>query len=79
LNAIFDALLNNRENTMGHVILIFGTLVAVNLGIGYMVSDYIYEEEPVQGVVEVEEVAPVEPPAVSVPPSAPQSTEAGQE
>lgn len=45
---------------MGHVILVFGTLVAVNLGIGYMVSDYLYEDEEqqVQGVVEVEEVAP---------------------
>lgn len=44
---------------MGHVILVFGTLVAVNLGIGYMVSDYLYEDEqPVQGVVEIEEVEP---------------------
>lgn len=42
---------------MGHVLLIFGTLVAVNLGIGYMVSDYLYEDQPAaQGVVEVEEV-----------------------
>ena len=47
---------------MGHVILVFGTLVAVNLGIGYMVSDYLYEdEEPVQGVVEVEDVTAAEP------------------
>lgn len=44
---------------MGHVLLIFGTLVAVNLGIGYMVSDYLYDEkDPAHGVVEVEEVAP---------------------
>jgi hypothetical protein len=45
---------------VGHVLLIFGTLVAVNLGIGYMVSDYLYEDDAVQGVVEVEEVAPAD-------------------
>ncbi len=48
---------------MGHVILVFGTLVAINLGIGYMVSDYLYEdEEPIEGVVEIEEVAGAEQP-----------------
>lgn len=53
---------------MGHVLLVFGTLVAVNLGIGYMVSDYLYEDEqPVQGVVEIEEVEP----AVQSAPAAP--------
>ena len=43
---------------MGHVILVFGTLVAINLGLGYMGSDYLYEDEPQEGVVEIQEVAP---------------------
>lgn len=42
---------------MGHVILVFGTLVAINLGLGYMVSDYLYEDEQQQGVVEIQEVS----------------------
>ncbi|MCG8312987.1 MAG: hypothetical protein MI976_07195 [Pseudomonadales bacterium] len=45
---------------MGHVILVFGTLVAINLGLGYMVSDYLYEDEQQEGVVEIQEVAPEE-------------------
>lgn len=43
---------------MGHVILVFGTLVAINLGLGYAVSDYLYEDEQQEGVVEIQEVAP---------------------
>ncbi|MCG8673218.1 MAG: hypothetical protein MI867_27770 [Pseudomonadales bacterium] len=43
---------------MGHVILVFGTLVAINLGLGYVVSDYLYEDEQQQGVVEIQEVSP---------------------
>ena len=42
---------------MGHVILVFGTLVAINLGLGYAVSDYLYEDETQEGVVEIQEVA----------------------
>lgn len=42
---------------MGNVILVFGTLVAINLGLGYMVSDYLYEDEQQQGVVEIQEVS----------------------
>lgn len=41
---------------MGHVIVVFGALIAVNLGLGYMVSDYLYEEDAKEGVVEVQEV-----------------------
>lgn len=43
---------------MGHVILVFGTLVAINLGLGYVVSDYLYEDEQQEGVVEIQEVSP---------------------
>lgn len=45
---------------MGHVILVFGTLVVINLGLGYAVSDYLYEDEQKDGVVEIQEVAPEE-------------------
>lgn len=43
---------------MGHVILVFGTLVVINLGLGYAVSDYLYEDEQKEGVVEIQEVSP---------------------
>ncbi len=43
---------------MGHVIVVFGTLIALNFGVGFMVSDYLYEDETKEGVVEVQEVAP---------------------
>lgn len=43
---------------MGHVILVFGTLVVINLGLGYAVSDYLYEDEEKEGVVEIQEVSP---------------------
>ena len=43
---------------MGHVILVFGTLVVINLGLGYAVSDYLYEDEQKDGVVEIQEVSP---------------------
>ena len=39
---------------MGHIILVFGTLIALNFGIGYQVSDELYED---QGVVEIQELA----------------------
>jgi hypothetical protein len=42
---------------MGHVIVVFGTLIALNFGVGFMVSDYLYEDETKEGVVEVQEVA----------------------
>lgn len=41
---------------MGHVIAIFGTLIALNLGFGYWLSEQNDVAEPEQGVVEVEEV-----------------------
>ena len=44
---------------MGHVILIFGTLIAINFGIGYEVSDKLYEDS--EGVIEIQEIASVEP------------------
>ena len=40
---------------MGHVIAIFGTLIALNLGFGYWLSEQSDVAEPEQGVVEVEE------------------------
>ncbi|MDX1695301.1 MAG: hypothetical protein R3208_16160 [Ketobacteraceae bacterium] len=45
---------------MGHVIVVFGTLVAINLGLGYAVSDYLYKDEEKDGVVEIQEVSPEE-------------------
>jgi hypothetical protein len=41
---------------MGHVIAIFGTLIALNLGFGYWLSEQNDVAEPEEGVVEVEEV-----------------------
>ena len=45
---------------MGHVIAIFGTLIALNLGFGYWLSEQSDVAEPEQGVVEVEEVVPAD-------------------
>ena len=41
---------------MGHVIAIFGTLIALNLGFGYWLSEESQEAQPPEGVVEVESV-----------------------
>ncbi|HEX4938214.1 MAG TPA: hypothetical protein VFX11_06035 [Candidatus Kapabacteria bacterium] len=41
---------------MGHVIVIFGTLIALNMGFGYWLSEQNAENQPQQGVVEVEDV-----------------------
>lgn len=41
---------------MGHVIVIFGTLIALNMGFGYWLSEQNAEDQPKQGVVEVEDV-----------------------
>ncbi len=41
---------------MGHVIAIFGTLIALNIGFGYWLSEENAESQP-EGVVEVEEVS----------------------
>ncbi|HVL01618.1 MAG TPA: hypothetical protein VM553_17490 [Dongiaceae bacterium] len=41
---------------MGHVIVIFGTLIALNMGFGYWLSEENAENQPKQGVVEVEDV-----------------------
>ena len=40
---------------MGHVIVIFGTLIALNMGFGYWLSEQNAEKQA-QGVVEVEDV-----------------------
>lgn len=40
---------------MGHVIVIFGSLIALNLGVGYWMSEENKESQP-EGVVEVEQV-----------------------
>lgn len=50
---------------MGHVVVIFGTLIALNLGFGYWLSEQNDTQQPEEGVVEVEEVSvdqPVTPP-----------------
>lgn len=49
---------------MGHVIVVFGTLIALNFGVGFMVSDYLYEDDAKEGVVEVQEAATEQPEAV---------------
>ena len=59
---------------MGHVIVVFGTLVAINLGLGYAVSDYLYEDEQKDGVVEIQEVSPEEAAA----PAQPETEKAGE-
>lgn len=43
---------------MGHVIAIFGTLIVLNIGFGYWLSEQDGGAEPQEGVVEVEEVTP---------------------
>jgi len=46
---------------MGHVIVIFGTLIALNMGFGYWLSDENADKLPQEGVVEVEQVEPAAP------------------
>ena len=41
---------------MGHVIVIFGSLIALNLGFGYWLSEENMQSNS-QGVVEIEEVS----------------------
>lgn len=42
---------------MGHVLAVFGALVALNFGVGYMASDALYEDESaLQGEVQIEEI-----------------------
>ncbi len=43
---------------MGHIIIIFGTFIAMNFGVGHTVADSLYEDEATKGVVEVQEEAP---------------------
>jgi hypothetical protein len=64
---------------MGHVIVIFGTLIALNMGFGYWLSEKNAESNQPEGVVEVEDVQaqaqPVpetQPAAESAPASQPQ-------
>ena len=41
---------------MGQVILIFGTLIALNLGFGFWLSEQVETENPEEGVVEIESI-----------------------
>lgn len=41
---------------MGHVVVIFGVLIALNMGFGYWLSEQNAENQP-QGVVEIEDVS----------------------
>ncbi len=41
---------------MGHIIIIFGTLIALNFGFGLWVSDQVEAENTEAGVVEIEQV-----------------------
>ncbi len=40
---------------MGHLIVILGTFIAFNFGVGHTVADNLYEDEMTEGVVEVQE------------------------
>ena len=42
---------------MGHIIIILGTFIALNFGVGHTVADNLYENEAAKGVVEVQEEA----------------------
>ncbi|MBV1920582.1 MAG: hypothetical protein KUG73_07855 [Pseudomonadales bacterium] len=42
---------------MGHLIVILGTFIAFNFGVGHTVADNLYEDEMTKGVVEVQERA----------------------
>ena len=42
---------------MGHIIIILGTFIALNFGVGHTVADSLYEDEMTKGVVEVQEEA----------------------
>lgn len=42
---------------MGHVIVIFGTLIALNMGFGYWLSEQNADGTQPEGVVEVEDVS----------------------
>jgi len=62
---------------MANVIVIFGTLIALNLGFGYWLSEKNAEKQPPKGVVEVENVqAKATVPAASQPEQATDETEA---
>lgn len=52
---------------MGHVIVIFGTLIALNVGFGYWLSEENAAKQPPQGVVEVEDVQAEASPAPGAP------------
>ena len=60
---------------MGHVIVIFGTLIALNMGFGYWLSEKNAEKQQQQGVVEVEDVQAEVPQATK---PEPESTEQNQ-
>jgi hypothetical protein len=63
---------------MGHVIAIFGTLIVLNVGFGYWLSEQNGAAEPEEGVVEVEEVTAteqLEPPVTSEQPVEEQQTQ----
>ena len=42
---------------MGHIIIILGTFIAFNFGVGHTVADNLYEDKATTGVVEVQEEA----------------------
>ncbi len=42
---------------MGHIIIILGTFIAFNFGVGHTVADNLYEDKMIKGVVEVQEEA----------------------
>lgn len=61
---------------MGHVIVIFGTLIALNMGFGYWLSEKNAESKQPQGVVEVEDVQAQAQPAPATQPVTEQAPEA---
>ena len=46
----------HESDQMVNVFLIFGTLVALNIGFGYVFSERMYEEEAPEGEIIIEEV-----------------------
>ncbi|MGB3621761.1 MAG: hypothetical protein WBA20_10485 [Ketobacter sp.] len=49
---------------MGYVFVISGVLIALNIGFGYVVSEKVGDEPPVEGVVEVQDIPAEQTPTV---------------
>lgn len=63
---------------MGHVIAIFGTLIVLNMGFGYWLSEQNADSKQAQGVVEVEDVQATQQAAPQAAPAAQETAPAGE-